>query len=223
MKMVMYICHILRRIQNKGFDFNIFMKKFLKQFLFITFFSLSTLLQFIKLARGLIEPWHTVCFSSIPTKDSINGDTEQIKKVSEKYPQYFLQNTFITVRTEATNQTVYDGENPHRFTFRFLTLDGEKSFCIKSIQILNEDLKNSFENINFQSQIKHSKVLNGKNFEKTTSEWTLGIYSTPYEFNLDNYKNDIHIKLLAIINNKDIELTFILKRYERKGIVQWGY
>ena len=199
------------------------MKKFLKQFLFITFFSLSTLILFIKLARGSIEPWHTVCFSSIPTKDSINGDTGQIKKISEKYPQYFIQNTFINVRTEATNQTVYDGENPYRFTFRFWTLDGEKSFCIKSIQILNEDLNHSFENINFQSQIKYSKVLNGKNFEETTSEWALGIYSTPYEFNLDNYKNDIHIKLLAIINNKDIELTFILKRYERKGIVQWGY
>ena len=42
---------------------------------------------------------------------------------------------------------------------------------------------------------------------------------------LDIYssKNDINIKLLARINNKDIELTFILKRYERKGIVQWGY
>ena len=105
------------------------MKKFMKQFLFITIFSLSTLLLFIKLARGSIEPWHTVCFSSIPTKDSINGDTEQIKKVSEKYPQYFIQNTFINVRTEATNQTVYDGENPYRFTFRFWTLDGEKSFC----------------------------------------------------------------------------------------------
>ena len=199
------------------------MKKFLKQFLFITIFSLSTLLLFIKLARGSIEPWHTVCFSSIPTKDSINGDTEQIKKISEKYPQYFIQNTFITVRTEATNQTVYDGENPYRFIFRFWTLDGEKSFCIKSIQILNEDLNHSFENINFESQIKHSKVLNGKNFEETTFEWALGIYSTPYEFNLDNYKNDIHIKLLATINNKDIEVTFILKRYERKGIVQWGY
>ena len=199
------------------------MKKFLKLFLFITIFSLSTLVLFIKLARGSVEPWHTVCFSSIPTKDSINGDTEQIKKVSEKYPQYFIQNTFINVRTEATNQTVYDGENPYRFTFRFWTLDGEKSFCIKSIQILNEDLNHSFENINFQSQIKHSKVLNGKNFEETTSEWALGIYSTPYEFNLDNYKNDIHIKLLATINNKDIEVTFILKRYERKGIVQWGY
>ena len=161
--------------------------------------------------------------SSISTKDSINGYTEQIKKVSEKYPQYFIQNTFITVRTEATNQTVYDGENPYRFTFRFWTLDGEKSFCIKSIQILNEDLNHSFENINFQSQIKHSKVLNGKNFEETTSEWALGIYSTPYEFNLDNYKNDIHIKLLATINNKDIEVTFILKKYERKGFVQWGY
>ena len=84
-------------------------------------------------------------------------------------------------------------------------------------------MNHSFENINFQSQIKHSKVLNGKNFEETTSEWALGIYSTPYEFNLDNYKNDIHIKLLATINNKDIEVTFILKRYERKGIVQWGY
>ena len=136
------------------------MKKFLKQFLFITIFSLSTLVLFIKLARGSIEPWHTVCFSSISTKDSINGGIEQIKKISEKYPQYFIQNTFINVRTEATNQTVYDGENPYRFTFRFWTLDGEKSFCIKSIQILNEDLNHSFENINFQSQIKHSKVLN---------------------------------------------------------------
>lgn len=199
------------------------MKKFLKQFLFITIFSLSTLVLFIKLARCSVEPWHTVCFSSISTKDFINGDTEQIKKISEKYPQYFIQNTFINVRTEATNQTVYDGKNPYRFTFRFWTLDGEKSFCIKSIQILNEDLNHSFENINFQNQIKHSKVLNGKNFEETTSEWALGIYSTPYEFNLDNYKNDIHIKLLAIINNKDIEVTFILKRYEKKGIVQWGY
>lgn len=195
----------------------------MKRLFIIILLLLFFLLLFIKLARGSIEPWHTVCFSSIPTKDSINGDTEQIKKISEKYPQYFIQNTFINVRTEATNQTVYDGENPYRFTFRFWTLDGEKSFCIKSIQILNEDLNHSFENINFQSLIKHSKVLNGKNFEETTSVWALGIYSTPYEFNLDNYKNDIHIKLLATINNKDIEDTFILKRYERKGIVQWGY
>lgn len=195
----------------------------MKRLFIIILLLLFFLLLFIKLARGSIEPWHTVCFSSIPTKDSINGDTEQIKKISEKYPQYFIQNTFINVRTEATNQTVYDGENPYRFTFRFWTLDGEKSFCIKSIQILNEDLNHSFENINFQSLIKHSKVLNGKNFEETTSVWALGIYSTPYEFNLDNYKNDIHIKLLATINNNDIEDTFILKRYERKGIVQWGY
>ena len=195
----------------------------MKRLFIIILLLLFFLLLFIKLARGSIEPWHTVCFSSISTKDSINGDTELIKKISEKYPQYFIQNTIITVRTEATNQTVYDGENPYRFTFRFWTLDGEKSFCIKSIQILNEDLNHSFENINFQSQIKHSKVLNGKNFEETTSEWALGIYSTPYEFNLDNYKNDIHIKLLATINNKDIEVTFILKKYERKGFFQWGY
>ena len=195
----------------------------MKRLFIIILLLLFFLLLFIKLARGSIEPWHTVCFSSISTKDSINGDTELIKKISEKYPQYFIQNTIITVRTEATNQTVYDGENPYRFTFRFCTLDGEKSFCIKSIQILNEDLNHSFENINFQSQIKHSKVLNGKNFEETTSEWALGIYSTPYEFNLDNYKNDIHIKLLATINNKDIEVTFILKKYERKGFFQWGY
>ena len=98
----------------------------MKRLFIIILLLLFFLLLFIKLARGSIEPWHTVCFSSISTKDSINGDTEQIKKVSEKYPQYFIQNTFINVRTEATNQTVYDGENPYRFTFRFWTLDGEK-------------------------------------------------------------------------------------------------
>ena len=188
--------------------------------LILVFISILIL---IILARGSFKIWKTVCFSSIPREEAPDGDVKKLEKLIETYPDLYINNAFLDVCTNATNETVFFGENPYRIVFRFWSLGTEKSFCIKSIEILNEDLSYSYIESNFESRIQRSKVVNGKNYEESKSDLALGIFSTTYDFDLKEYKKDIKLKLICSIDGVENESIIVLKRYERKGFIKWGY
>ena len=135
-------------------------KKILIHFFLFLLILLIGLYISIKMARGSFKSWKTINFSSLPREDRTNGDVEEIKKLSQKYPELYIQNTLIDICMEATDETVYSGRDPYRMVLRFWTLDDEKSLYLKSIQIINEDLQKEYNNLNYKSLIKKRKVLN---------------------------------------------------------------
>ena len=130
-------------------------KKILKHFFLLIL--LIGLYISIKMARGSFKSWKIINFSSLPREDRTNGDVEEIKKLSQKYPELYIQNTLIDICMEATEETVYSGREPYRMALRFWTLDDEKSLYLKSIQIINEDLQKEYNNLNYKSLIKKRK------------------------------------------------------------------
>ena len=198
-------------------------KKILKQFFFFLLILLIGLYISIKMARGSFKSWKTINFSSLPREDRTNGDVEEIKKLSQKYPELYIQNTLIDICMEATDETVYSGRDPYRMVLRFWTLDDEKSLYLKSIQIINEDLRKEYNDLNYKTIIKKRKVLNGKTWVEDMSDVALDVFYTPYDFYLSDYNKDITVKIAGSINEEDFELIAILKKYSRKGFIQWGY
>ncbi len=179
---------------------------------------------FIKITHGTIAPWKVVYFSSMLKEENhINNGASKIKQLREKYKEYYINNTLIEAGSEATDETLYSGKDPYRLIFRFWTLDGEKTFTIKSIEILNDDLNYAYENLNYEGMIKKRSVLNGSNWEESLSEFALGVYYTPYDFDLYDYNSDIHVRLLGAIDNENIDLEINLTKYEKKGFIRWGY
>ena len=101
-------------------------KKILIHFFLFLLILLIGLYISIKMARGSFKSWKTINFSSLPREDRTNGDVEKIKKLSQKYPELYIQNTLIDICMEATEETVYSGREPYRMALRFWTVDDEK-------------------------------------------------------------------------------------------------
>lgn len=198
-------------------------KKILKHFFFFLLILLIGLYISIKMARGSFKSWKTINFSSLPREDRTNGDVEEIKQLSQKYPELYIQNTLIDICMEATEETVYSGREPYRMALRFWTLDDEKSLYLKSIQIINEDLQKEYNNLNYKSLIKKRKVLNGRSWEEGISDVAFDVFYTPYDFYLSDYDKDITVQISGSINEEEFELVVILRKYSRKGFIQWGY
>lgn len=194
-----------------------------KQIFFCLLILLIGLYIFIKMARGSFKSWETFTFSIFPKEDRTNGDVDEITKLSQKYPELYIQNTLIDICMEATDETVYSGRDPYRMVLRFWTLDDEKSLYLKSIQILNEDLIKEYNELNYKSLIKKRTVLNGSTWEESVSDVAWDVFYTPYDFLLCDYNNDITAKIAGSINEEEFELVVILKKYIRKGLIQWGY
>lgn len=194
-----------------------------KKLSFIIFFVLLFSFLSIMCCCYPIEPWKTIHFSTLTAKEQIDfSKTEQFKYYSEKYPEYLKNNTFIYVCSHASDETVFSGKEPYKFTFRFWTFDDNKQLKIKTIKVLNEDLNFEDNNINFETIIKKRQVTNSNNTDVHLSKYSLEVYSTPYIFNLQDYKKDIKIQMSFSLDEEDFNLTFTLKRFERKKMYKWS-
>lgn len=189
------------------------MKLFLKTIIsFILILILIILI--ILLPRCSLKPWSMVRFSSILPEDYNNMDIDALIK---KYPYYYKQNTFIYILSHATNEYMYKGEDPYCLTIVFSSNDDEKTISIKSLQIINDDINYLDNSINYQNHLFKEKTENSE-----LSESISATFSTPYIFNLQKYMNNIEVKLIAVIDNEEIESSFILSRNETKGLFQWN-
>lgn len=197
-----------------------------KSFFFI--FIIVLLVIFLVNCRTFLslKPWRTIEYSSINFENH-SFNYKQFVELSSQNPERVLDNVYLYITTHATNETLYDGVDPYCITFCFWTYDGTKDILINDIEMLNTDLprqdKYDFENTISLSTEYHEAV-NTMTMEMSTSEYSIGSYSTPYVFNLQNYEEDsINTRIRYTIDSRENDIVISLKRYERKGLFQHQY
>lgn len=182
----------------------------------IIFISLFLLFTIFFLAAYSVEPWKKVDFSSLGMEDfRLSYNIENFNRLEQKYSSYAKNDTFIYVSSRAHDDTFYGGSSPYCLYICFWSYK-DINICIDKIRILNEDLAYYDENVKFEDSINLKKnQLTGNN-----DNYGIISYSTPYLFDLDNYKDDIKMQVFIRMDNDEYVLDFILNRIERKGLLQ---
>ena len=197
------------------------MNKLLKLIGKVMIFSVSLILVLFFLLFFIaysVEPWKTLCFSNLIKEDnSFSHDLIIFEEMKHKYPDFYKNETFISISSRAHDESMYTGSSPYCFFIRFWSYK-EKEIEIKKIQILNEDLKYLDNNVSFCKKILPKK--NVKNESAINESYDIVAYSTGYIFNLDNYYKDIQLKVSFRIDNENYDYVFTLKRIEKKGFFQ---
>lgn len=162
-----------------------------------------------------VEPWKTFCFSNLTKEDNFySHNLASFEEMKQKYPDFYKNETFISIRSRAHDESLYTGSSPYCFFIRFWSYK-EKEIEIKRIQILNEDFNYLDNNVSFSKKILPKK--NVRNESSINETYDIVAYSTGYIFDLDNYYKDIQLKVSFSINNNDYDYVFTLKRIEKKG------
>lgn len=172
------------------------------------------------------QPWRVVKYSSIDFESHM-FNYEQFVELSNSNPDRTLDKVYLYITTHATDEALYEGVDPYCMTFCFWTYDGVKEIQIDSIEILNPDLNGQSDDY-FEGKTslitEYHQTVNSMTMEVSVSEYTIGTYSTPYVFNLKNYKREsIDVRIMYTIGSKKNEIVVPLKRYEEKGLFQYRY
>lgn len=188
--------------------------KSILKFLVISLLILVITFLFFFFIAYSVEPWKKIDFSVLQKEDIYLPDNlNTFKELKQKYPELYKNDTYILIQSRAKNDTFYGGSSPYSFFVRFWSYT-EKDIEIKKIQLLNEDLEYDDNNVNY------SEKLTPKKNEKDEYTYEIIAYSTEYIFDLDNYQNDIKMRVVFQIDHEEYDCLFTLKRIERKGILQ---
>ena len=196
---------------------NNILKSVLKIVVISLLILLITFLFFFFFIAYSVEPWKKIEFSVLQKEDSyLSYNLNTFNALKQKYPELYKNDTCIIITSRAENDTVYEGSSPYSFFIRLWSYE-EKDIEITKMQILNEDLKYENNNVNYSEKL--APKINKLN-ESDANNYEIIAYSTEYIFDLDDYQNDIKMRVVFKIDDDDFDSLFSLKRIERKGILR---